>query len=177
MAAFDTLDHVTLLNHLEKRFKITGVALKWIESYLSDRSQAVVLKNEVGEIVRSNNIRVSMGVPQGSVLGPLLFTLFTTPLGDICRQYNQEFHLYADDTQLYASFMASSDESRESCTLKINSCVAEISKWMSTNLLKLNEDKWEIMFIATHQQLSKFLPHIGSHINLNGTEIKHSSSV
>ena len=127
-AAFDTLDHAALLNHLEKRFKITGGALKWIQSYLSDRSQAVVLKNEVGEIVRSNNIEVSMGVPQGSVLDPLLFTLFTTPLGDICRQYNQEFHLYADDTQLYASFMSSSDESSESCMSKINSCVAEISK-------------------------------------------------
>ena len=61
--------------------------------------------------------------------------------------------------------------------LKINLCVAEISKWMSTNLLKLNQDKLEIMFIATRQQLSKFLPVIGSHITLNGTEIKHSSSV
>ena len=160
-AAFDTLDHVTLLNCLEKRFKITGVVLKWIESYLSDRSQAVVLKNEDGETVMSNRIRLSMGVPQGSVLGLLLFTLFITPLGDTCRHYNQDFHLYADDTQLYASFIASSDESRESCMIKINSCVAEVSKWMSMNLLKLNEDKSEIMFIATGQQLSKFLPHIG----------------
>ena len=151
-AVFDTLDHDTLLNHLEKRFKITGVILKWIESYLSDRSQAVVLNNEDGETVMSNRIRLSMGVPQGSVLGPLLFTLFTTPLGNICRQYNQDFHLYADDTQLYASFIASSDESRESCMIKINSCVAEISNWMSVNPLKLNEDKSEIMFIATHQQ-------------------------
>ena len=77
-AAFDMLDHVTLLNQLEKRFKISGSVLKWIESYLSDRSQAVVLKNEDGEIVMSNNIGISMGVPQGSVLGSLLFTLFTT---------------------------------------------------------------------------------------------------
>ena len=176
-AAFDTLDHATLLNRLENRFKITGGALKWIQSYLLDRSQAVVLKNEVGEIVRSNNIEVSTGVPQGSVLGPLLLTLFTTPLGDICRQYNQEFHLYADDTQLYASFIASSNESRESCMTKINSCVAEISKWMSTNLLKLNQDESEVMFIATRQQLSKFLLVIGSHITLNGAEIEHSSSV
>ena len=176
-AAFNTLDHVTLLNHLEKRFKITGVVLKWIESYLSDRSQAAVLKNEVGETAMSNRIRLSMGVPQGSVLDPLLFTLFTTPLEDICRHYNQDCNLYADDTQLYASFIASSDESRESCLLKINLCVAEISKWMAMNLLKLNEDKSEIMFIATCQQLSKFLPHIGSSINLNGTEVKHSSSV
>ena len=176
-AAFNTLDHVTSLNHFEKRFKITGVVLKWIESYLLDRSQAVVLKNKDGETVRSNKIRLSVGVPQGSVLGLLLFTLFTTPLGDICRHYNQEFHLYADDTQLYASFIASSDESRESCMLKINSCAAEISKWMSKNLFKLNEDKSEIMFIATHQQLSKFLPQMGPHINLNGTDVKHSSSV
>ena len=73
--------------------------------------------------------------------------------------------------------MASSDESRESCMSKINSCVAEISKWMSTNLLKLNQDKSEVLFIATHQQLSKFLPVIGSHITLNGAEIEHSSSV
>ena len=78
-APFDTLDHVTLLNCLEKRFKITGVVLKCIESYLLHTSQAVVLKNKDGETVMSNSIRLSMGVPQGSVLGPLLFTLFTTP--------------------------------------------------------------------------------------------------
>ena len=166
-AAFDMLDHATLLNHLQSRFKITGVVFKWIGSYLSDRSQAVVLNNGEGETAISNAVRLSMGVPQGSILGPLLFTLFTTPLGDICRQYYQDFHLYADDTQLYASFIASSEESRESCMFKINSCVGEISKWMSINLLKLNEDKSEIMFIATHQQLSKFLPQIGSSVKLN----------
>ena len=95
-AAFDMLDHATLLNHLQNRFRITGVVLKWIKSYLSDRFQAVVLKNEEGETAMSNMVKLSMGVPQGSVLGPLLFILFTTPLGDICRWYDQDFHLYAE---------------------------------------------------------------------------------
>ena len=176
-AAFDMLDHETLLNHLQNRFRITGVVLKWIKSYLSDRFQAVVLKNDEGETAKSDVVKLSIGVPQGSVLGPLLFTLFTTPVGDICRWYDQDFHLYADDTLLYASFIVSSEESRESCMFKINSCVVEISQWMSMNLLKLNEDKSEIMFIATHQQLVKFLPQIGSSVRLNRTEIRHSSSV
>ena len=107
-AVFDMLDHATLLNHLQNKFKITGVVLKWIESYLSDRSQAVVLKEEEGEMAMSNVVRLSMGAPQGSILRPLLLTLFTTPLGDICRHYDQDFYLYADDTQLYASYIASS---------------------------------------------------------------------
>ena len=165
-APFDMLDHATVLNRLQNRFKITGVVLKWIEFYVTDRSQAVVLKNEKDETAMSNAVRLSMGVPQGSVLGPLLYTLFTTPLRDICRQYDQDFHLYADDTQLYTSFITSSEESRESCMFKINSCIAEISKWMSMNLLKVNEDKLEIMFIATCQQLSKFLPQIGPSVKL-----------
>ena len=59
----------------------------------------------------------------------------------------------------------------------MNSCVVEISQWMSMNLPKMNEDKSEIMFIATHQQLVKFLPQIGSSVRLNGTEIRHSSLV
>ena len=69
----------------------------------------MVLKNEEGETAMSDVVRLSMGVPQGSVLGPLVFTLFTTPLGDICRWYDQDFHLYSDDTQLYASFIDSSE--------------------------------------------------------------------
>ena len=165
-AAFDILDHATLLKNLQNRFKITGTVLKWI-----------VLKNEEGETATSKVIRLSRGVPQRSVLGTLLLTLFTTPLGDICRKHDQDFQLYADDTQLYASFNTSSKESRDSCMIKINSCVAEISTWMSTNLLKLNEDKSEIMFITTCHQLLKFLLQIGPSVELNGMEIVHLSSV
>ena len=77
-AAFNTLDHATLLNCLQNRFRITSVVLKWIESYLSDRFQAVVLKNEESETAMSDVVKLSVCVPQGSVLGPLIYIVYNT---------------------------------------------------------------------------------------------------
>ena len=98
-AAFDTLDHGILLERLESRFGIKGTALKWIESYLTDRHQSVLING-----VRSDRKSLKYGVPQGSVLGPLLFTAYTSPLEDIAARYNLSIHMYADDTQPYISF-------------------------------------------------------------------------
>ena len=80
-AAFDMLDHATLLICLQNRFKNTGVVLKWIKSYLPDRSQALVLNNEEGETAISNLVRLSMGVPQGSVLGASFIYIVYNTLG------------------------------------------------------------------------------------------------
>ena len=98
-AAFDTIDHTILLDRLHKWFGISGLALNWFSSYLSDRSQQIKLEDTF-----SSPVQLSFGVPQGSVLGPVLFSLYTTPLSTVIQGHSIPHHLYADDSQLYISF-------------------------------------------------------------------------
>ena len=90
-AAFDTIDHQILLSRLETVFGIRSTALQSFQSYLLDRNQCVVVNNSA-----SSSSLVMFGVPQGSVLGPVLFVLYTTPLSDIIASVNHQ--LFADDT-------------------------------------------------------------------------------
>ena len=98
-AVFDTVDHPVLINRLRALFGFHGTVLEWLCSYLEDRSQAVSIQGQL-----SNAITLQYGVPQGSVLGPLLFLMYTKPLGDIAHIHGVNIHMYADDTQIYASF-------------------------------------------------------------------------
>jgi hypothetical protein len=149
-AAFDTVDHALLLSRLKHRTGIQGTALKWITSYLSGRCQAVTLSGNTSE-----DHSLPFGVPQGSVLGPLLFTLYTGPIGDIIRRHGLKFHLFADDTQLYIRFSISDLEDRASAIRRIQDCLAELRAWMSSNLLKLNDDKTVAIVAASHHHQSK----------------------
>ena len=102
-AAFDTVDHNMLLGRLSE-FGITGTVWNWFKSYLSPRSQRVRVMNTC-----SDATFLKFRVPQGSVLGPGLFTFYTIPLGEICRRHKVFCHLYVDDTQLFYTFPFGND--------------------------------------------------------------------
>ena len=95
-AAFDTIDHSILINCLQHWYGIDGVVLKWVQSYFNSRKQRIKIDGHL-----SDAFQLPYGVPQGSVLGPLLFTLYTTPLSSVISNINVTHHLYADDTQIY----------------------------------------------------------------------------
>ena len=102
-AAFDTVDHSILLHRLQHWFGLHGTSLDWFSSYLTSRSQAVSIQNSTSSF--------RFPLHQGSVLGPLLFTLYTTPLGSLISKNSIKYHLYADNTQLYISFTPSNSTS------------------------------------------------------------------
>ncbi len=149
-AAFDTIDHNILLNRLENFVGISGSALAWFKSYLSDRHQFVAVNDEV-----SYRSQVQYGVPQGSVLGPLLFTLYMLPLGDIIRRHGVSFHCYADDTQLYISSRPGETHQIE----KLTECIVDIKNWMTSNFLLLNSEKTEVLIIGPKNPTCNNLEH------------------
>ena len=143
-AAFDTIDHDILFDLLERRLGIVDTALAWFKSYLSNRTQSVMIDGQ-----SSSPVTLKFDVPQGSVLGPLFYTIYTLPLGDLLRQYGISYHLYADDTQLYLAFDPSASNSHESCFNSLQKCVETVKNWMTRSKLKLNGEKTEIVVVAS----------------------------
>ena len=154
--ACDMVSHDLLLNHLYHCCGFGETVLQWVRSYLSDRTQRVVTDaNEDQPRGASKQVTLKQGVPQGSVLGPFLFSLYLSPLGDICCKHNLKFHGYADDLQNYLSFKPGIEMDKECCINNLQNCIAEIRVWMPTNLLKLNDEKMELIMIGPRKQLAR----------------------
>ena len=98
-AAFDTVDHSILLHRLQTRFGMGGVVESWFSTYLHNRTVKVNVKNTF-----SKEHLLTYSLPQGSIIGPQGFKLYTAPVGDIIREYGVYFHSYVDDIQLFAEF-------------------------------------------------------------------------
>ena len=146
-AAFDTLDHSTLLRRLNHTFGVCGSALNWIATYLTDRSQYIRIDKHSSDMFKCPH-----GVPQGSVLGPLLFGLYFAPISNIMIAHGVSFHQYADDTQLY---IGASPSNVQAIGDIVNDCTKAVQSWLLQNGLCLNPDKSEAILVGTSSQLKK----------------------
>lgn len=133
-AAFDTVDHNVLLKRLSSDFGFGDNVLAWLESYMTNRKFSVLINN-----CRSRTFYVLFGVPQGSILGPLLFILYTKQLSAIASKHGLNIQLYADDTTLYISFRPLAE--RNEAFNHINDCLDEIKLFLTRSFLKLNTSK------------------------------------
>ncbi len=161
-AAFDSVDHDIWINRLHNLAGLSGAVLKWFTSYLSGRSFSVYANQVMSDITE-----MSCGVPQGSVLGPILFLLYRFPLGQLIRQVsNVSYHFYADDIQLYCSFKMSEFDKLTS----LLTCLNSIKEWLNNNYLQFNSEKTEILIIAPECSVPSIKQHIGS----LGSSVKHN---
>ena len=151
-AAFDVVDHALLLQKLAL-YGFQEDILDWVHSYLSGRLQCVSIEGSLSRL-----LPVQVGVPQGSILGPLFYTLFTNELPEVIHQHDQSsaYHLkdkdngsiccYADDTTFTAT-----DSDHAALTSKLSEKYKIISEFMINNRLKLNDDKSHLIVISTSQ--------------------------
>ena len=147
-ADFDTVDHATLHFGLESTAGITSSALQWISSYIHNRTQSVSINGTL-----SSKTVLLYGVPQGSVLGPQFFIIYTGPIAGIAKKHGLQVHLYADDIQLYVSFNPKRAGDEQLAVERIQNCIHDIKQWMRANKLKLNYDKTADSFIKKSKKV------------------------
>jgi hypothetical protein len=165
-AAFDCVDHSILLDSLQASAGLTGTALAWFSSYLGARSARVSWNGTM-----SHFIDLEHGVPQGSVLGPLLFLIYTIGIDDIFRRYDFQAPMYADDIQAYTHCLPAE---QSSAVLRFQKCSSDLLDHMSSRRLRLNPGKTEFMWLGSPNNLKKVSEH---NINLFGSLVHESFTV
>ena len=140
--AFNSINHHILLNKMNEQFGIFGMELKWFESYLMNREPQCSVDGEL-----SINKVISCGVPQESILGPLLFLLYKNDLPDCLKSTTPG--MYADDTQIF-SFSNDANE----LVVRLNSDLAHVCDWLKENRLQMHPSKCKMMFIGSPYNLN-----------------------
>lgn len=166
--AFDTINHpllIKLLNNICSE----GATQEWFTSYLTRRSQSVVVKHGTTQ-KQSSLLNIPSGVPQGSILAPLLFTIYTADLPSIIK--GCKIKQFADDTQIYYSFKP---QDTPAALAVINSTLADILKWSSERALIINPSKTMSLLFGTNTQRAKTME-LNFKITIDGTDIKLSDN-
>ena len=149
-SAFDTVDHQTLVNIFRSQYAIDGAALGWFKSYLSDRTYRVRVGTDTSDVMILDS-----GLPQGSVLGPKSFIMYTGDSSDIFENRCVLHHSFADDMQCA---LCSPPDAADLLKNDLVTCVNAIRTWCSSRRLQLNSDKTEALWFGTTQKLENIKP-------------------
>ena len=166
-SAFNTIDHPILVHRLHADFRFTDAILQWFSSYLTDRTHYVSLSNHCSAFTH-----VHSGVPQGSVLGPMLFTMYIKPLSAIIDSHSIIHHSFADDLQLQMS--APPDRISE-LLHSMQSCICDVKAWATVNMLLLNDNKTELMLVTSKR--TKHVHSLPTSITIGNAQIPFKKSV
>ena len=170
--AFDTLDHTILLNKLH-HYGIRGVYLKWFSSYLNDRIQHVTYNGK-----KSHSQKITTGVPQGSVLGPLLFLIYINDISEASKHFHAI--MFADDTSLlstlqtFFTFKPKSNDDITTLGRRISYELSLINDWLQINKLSLNVDKTKYMIFHNVQKNVSLYEQLT--LEFNGEKIKRTKT-
>ena len=166
-SAFDTIDHTILVHRLHTDFGFTDTVLQWFSSYLTDRTHYIYLSNHCSALAP-----VHSGAPQGSVLGPILFTMYIKYLSAIIDSHSIIHHSFADDLQ---SQMSARPDGIYELLHSIQSCIGDVKAWATANMLRLNDDMTELMLVSSKR--TKHLHSLPTSITIGNAQIPIKQSV
>ena len=157
--AFDSVNHDVMLDKLKKQYNINGFLLRFIREYLRGRKQQVVVDGKLSDISS-----VASGVPQGSILGPLLFVLF---INDIIDELNIDTHalLYADDMKVFRTIKSPADH------VKLQEDINKLAEWAISNKMKFHPSKCKVLESKMHNQTANSFQY-----RLSGTILEHTDN-